>query len=719
MKKSIKKLVMLTILGVSVLSSNSLSSVSEYSNYSQENGIANKRLLKLANNNQKDELSSMSYVDNYIPQERNEAEFDEEILLEENDAIYNLYASTNEYTDNGHKDDHPSGATKINYKNGTITGTLNTNDGWTQFWNNVGERDEDYFRFTLPEKLKMIFSYSGPANYNMRILDFEKEFLCTSQSKIEIELNPGTYYFHIYANETASIVDQNYVITYSNLRISNKTNLLLTDSTKSKYKMALWENEVYPQNAIRYTKKEQTLKYRMKPRRGTTVNTGYVDPLFYSNEDNETLTDCVYLDSILYAWGENELKDLYNITNEMYVKLSDAVNNKKAEDLKLQMYESVGSLVLTIAGFFPGVGEVVDIFSTTLSIQSDVANILQYCFSSVSDKELNDFQIGYTIGTINGILAAAFSSNNTNIVVKIPRYYYFEKVNGNVGNNTLKTYSWKIISTIFQGAFDDATTYIHSKSSISYLQSFNGNKYHGNIITFDNSQNYYDYINGNGGGTSLGEHTIHEYNNIKDYDDKNHILFCDCGYQKIENHKNYYDDELGTYSCEYCGHKYSVISNSISKEKYGYTNEYNLAPIDEYIMGGDGKAILTKRLRCAYVDNYLVMSAKSNDANIAYLEYDFDYQVVEFNYNIALWSDDESLIRNSSIRLEYYNNGWKIKRTFNPKEMSLDKNDLMNYKDIFESGATKVRFIIRTNLVQNSNNRGRMVIGDIDYKYGV
>lgn len=115
MKKSIKKLVMLTILGVSVLSSNTLSSVSEYSNYSQENGIANKRLLKLANNNQKDELASMSYVDNYIPQERNEAEFDEEILLEENDAIYNLYASTNEYNNNKHKDDHPSGATKIRF----------------------------------------------------------------------------------------------------------------------------------------------------------------------------------------------------------------------------------------------------------------------------------------------------------------------------------------------------------------------------------------------------------------------------------------------------------------------------------------------------------------------------------------------------------------------------------------------------------------------------
>ena len=115
MKKSIKKLVMLTILGVSVLSSNTLSSVSEYSNYSQENGITNKRLLKLANNNQKDELSSMSYIDNYIPQEWNEVEFDEEILLDNNDTIYDLYASTNEYNNNEHKDDHPSGATKIRF----------------------------------------------------------------------------------------------------------------------------------------------------------------------------------------------------------------------------------------------------------------------------------------------------------------------------------------------------------------------------------------------------------------------------------------------------------------------------------------------------------------------------------------------------------------------------------------------------------------------------
>ena len=100
---------MLTILGVNVLSSNSLLSISEYGNHSQENGIVNKWLLKLANNSQKDKLSSMSYIDNYIPQEWNEVEFDEEILLDNNDTIYDLYASTNEYNN------HPSGATKIRF----------------------------------------------------------------------------------------------------------------------------------------------------------------------------------------------------------------------------------------------------------------------------------------------------------------------------------------------------------------------------------------------------------------------------------------------------------------------------------------------------------------------------------------------------------------------------------------------------------------------------
>lgn len=69
--------------------------------------------------------------------------------------------------------------------------------------------------------------------------------------------------------------------------------------------------------------------------------------------------------------------------------------------------------------------------------------------------------------------------------------------------------------------------------------------------------------------------------------------------------------------------------------------------------------------------------------------------------------------------LEYYNNGWKTKRIFNPKEMSTNKDNLTNYVDVFESGATKIRFFIRTNYVNNTNNRGRMVVGNINYKYGI
>ena len=285
MKKHLKKFVLLMILGMGIVSSSTLTT-SDKILYNSQEAIANKKLLKLTKSNDVETSSTMSYIDNYIPQEKEDVEFEEENLIEENISFLSLYStSNNQYTDKGHGDDKPTGATIIDYNYGNITGKLNKNDGWTQFWNGVGERDEDHFRFTLPEKLKMVFSYSGPSNYNMRILNYATlTFVCTSQSKIEIELNPGTYYLHIYTNETENIVDQNYIINYSSSRVSNQTSFLLTDSTKEKYKMVLWENEIFPKNASRYTKTEQTLKYRMKPRRGTTANSGYVDPLFYADK---------------------------------------------------------------------------------------------------------------------------------------------------------------------------------------------------------------------------------------------------------------------------------------------------------------------------------------------------------------------------------------------------------------------------------------------------
>ena len=33
--------------------------------------------------------------------------------------------------------------------------------------------------------------------------------------------------------------------------------------------------------------------------------------------------------------------------------------------------------------------------------------------------------------------------------------------------------------------------------------------------------------------------------------------------------------------------------------------------------------------------------------------------------------------------------------------------------------ARKIRFIIGTNYVNNTNNRGRTVVGNINYKYGI
>ena len=191
MKKHLKKFVLLMILGMGIVSSSTLTT-SDKILYNSQEAIANKKLLKLTKSNDVETSSTMSYIDNYIPQEKEDVEFEEENLIEENISFLSLYStSNNQYTDKGHGDDKPTGATIIDYNYGNITGKLNKNDGWTQFWNGVGERDEDHFRFTLPEKLKMVFSYSGPSNYNMRNLNYATlTFVCTSQSKIEIELNP-------------------------------------------------------------------------------------------------------------------------------------------------------------------------------------------------------------------------------------------------------------------------------------------------------------------------------------------------------------------------------------------------------------------------------------------------------------------------------------------------------------------------------------------------
>lgn len=77
------------------------------------------QLLKLTKSNDAEDSLNISYIDNSIPQEKKEGEIEEENFSDDNASIFSLYSvSNNQYTDNRHKDDSPTGTTKINYKYG-------------------------------------------------------------------------------------------------------------------------------------------------------------------------------------------------------------------------------------------------------------------------------------------------------------------------------------------------------------------------------------------------------------------------------------------------------------------------------------------------------------------------------------------------------------------------------------------------------------------------
>lgn len=158
-------------------------------------------------------------------------------------------------------------------------------------------------------------------------------------------------------------------------------------------------------------------------------------------------------------------------------------------------------------------------------------------------------------------------------------------------------------------------------------------------------------------------------------------------------------------------------SHLISSNTFNFSNQYNKTPISSTHTTSNGLVFDVNRLRTGMINgNYLTMSAKTLNVYEAYMEYYFDVNIVRLEYHLALWSGDETLINNSSIRLDIFsNNNWQEYRTFLAKDMSQSKDDLYKYIANFDEPINGFRFIIETshNITSSSNNRGRMVIGDL------
>ena len=166
----------------------------------------------------------------------------------------------------------------------------------------------------------------------------------------------------------------------------------------------------------------------------------------------------------------------------------------------------------------------------------------------------------------------------------------------------------------------------------------------------------------------------------------------------------------------------NVKTDTIIPTDYGFDSQYYFEEKEALIVYGESE-FNSKRLRCGYIydsstkNSYLALSANRKNAGTAYLEYSFDSDIAGLELNIALWSASENITDNSAdIRLEYLdgNDVWSQLYDFSIASMSKSKDVLDNHLFSFETPVRRFRIFITTTNTGGDNNKGRVVLGDIN-----
>ncbi len=159
-----------------------------------------------------------------------------------------------------------------------------------------------------------------------------------------------------------------------------------------------------------------------------------------------------------------------------------------------------------------------------------------------------------------------------------------------------------------------------------------------------------------------------------------------------------------------------LTTEVINKEKFNYREEYVDSPETTGVTLDSGFEFTTKRLRCGFIiDKYLTLSAKSKDAGVAYLEFDFNQRIQSFNFDMAIWSTDERLNTNSYIIFEIKDShgNWSTYFNFNIVNLSKNKDVLDSFNFNFENEVYGTRIKVVTNSVTSTKNKGRVVLDNI------
>lgn len=160
--------------------------------------------------------------------------------------------------------------------------------------------------------------------------------------------------------------------------------------------------------------------------------------------------------------------------------------------------------------------------------------------------------------------------------------------------------------------------------------------------------------------------------------------------------------------------------DTIILSDYGFKEKYDFEPITTTHSTENGLEFDVNRLRCGIIDKkYLALSAKRKDAGLAYIEYEFYNVIYSVDFDLAIWSEEEYLNKESSIAFDYKDTEgkWRNYMYFDIANLSKSKDALDHFSFELPEDAYGFRFVIRTNDVNYEQNKGRVVLGDISILY--
>jgi hypothetical protein len=163
----------------------------------------------------------------------------------------------------------------------------------------------------------------------------------------------------------------------------------------------------------------------------------------------------------------------------------------------------------------------------------------------------------------------------------------------------------------------------------------------------------------------------------------------------------------------------------IRPEDYAYSGQYNFSENSASISPSVGNALSSRYLRAAYVNRYdkqnvnvidqqLSLSARRDNAGVAYIEYSFVNAVEWIYLQTSLWGKNEGLSSyNGKAVIQYFSEGWNDCYDLLENDISIDVDQKSQIICKFEKPVKLIRIYVETKYPLGTRNKGRLVLGNM------